>query len=281
MYARGNDKQNVFIDTKDRLRWERLLHEGLQQYNHQAHAYCWMTNHVHAVIQAGEKPISRFVGSLLSRYAKYFNKKTGRTGHVFERRHGELLVNDDRYLLELVRYIHQNPLNAGMVKQIDDYRWCSHHTYLGTRRTPWLITDKVLSIFGLDRRSAIRQYVDFVYEKQPAEVIEQIERGSAIDQRALGDDAWLREVLRRWEAEPEFENLDQLIGEVCRRNCITETQLASRSRSHLNARLRAEIARVAMDLGLATMTEIARRFGRSPPTLSNAVARLRNKSFSK
>lgn len=83
--ARGNDRQDIFLDDDDRLRWEQLLREGLDRHGHRIHAYCWMTNHVHVAIQAGKKPLARFMGSLLSRYAKEFNRKTGRSGHVFER----------------------------------------------------------------------------------------------------------------------------------------------------------------------------------------------------
>jgi putative transposase len=277
VYARGNGKQDIFLDSDDRLRWEQLLRKGLQQHNHQVHAYCWMTNHVHIAIQAGEKPLSRFIGSLLSRYAKEFNRKTGRSGHVFERRHGAILVQDNSYLLELVRYIHQNPQRAGIVNGIGDYRWSSHHAYMGNARTHWLSPDTVLSLFGPNLRLARRQYVEFVGEKQPPSVVEKIRNGSIADNRALGDETWLNEVLRRADAKPEFESLDQLIDEVCDRNGVTEIQLASPSHSHANARLRAEIALVAMDFGLATMTEIARRFRRSLPVVSSAVSRLRSK----
>ncbi len=273
--ARGNGKQDIFLDDRDRLLWEKMLGIGLQKHNHQIHAYCWMTNHVHIAIRAGEKPLAKFMSTLLSRYAKVFNLKTTRSGHVFERRYRAILVKESDYLMELVRYIHHNPLRAGIVGNVSDYRWSSHHAYMGKSRAPWLNTVVVLSLFGPNRHSARHQYVEFIGEEQPPSVIEQIRVGSTLDHRAFGDDEWLQEVLNVANSKPEFESLKQLIDMVCDQNAVTEDQLASKSRSRTNARLRAQIALVASDLGIATITEIARRFGRSQPVISRAVDRLR------
>lgn len=276
VYARGNGKQDIFLDSYDRLHWEKLLSEGLQRHNHYVHAYCWMTNHIHIAIQAGEKPLSRFIGTLLSRYAKGFNRKRRRSGHVFERRHGEILVKDDSYLLELVRYIHQNPKRAGIVSRVNDYKWSSHHAYVGNMQIPWLKTESILSLFGSNIDSARRHYLDFVGEEQPKLIADQVRNGSTIDYRLLGDDMWLYDVLRRTDITRDFDSVDQVIDKICRQNNVTETILASPSRSRTNARIRAEIALVATDLGLASMTEIARRFGRSIPVVSKGVRRLRD-----
>ena len=272
--ARGNDRQDIFFDDDDRLRWEQLLCEGLDRHGHRIHAYCWMTNHVHVAIQAGKKPLARFMGSLLSRYAKEFNRKTGRSGHVFERRYRAILVQEDNYLLELVRYIHQNPQRAGIVEKIRDYRWSSHRAYAGTDRPPWLRTDLVFSQFSPNLQSAIHRYLDFVGEKQSLSVTELLRAGLADDHRTLGDDVWVKEVLEDSSHKLEIESLDELIARVCQQNDVTEAQLASRSRSRTNAKLRAEIALVATKNGIASVTEVARRFRRSQPVISRALNRL-------
>ena len=277
VYARGNGKQDIFFTSNDRLRWEQLLRDGLQRYNHLLHAYCWMTNHVHVAIQAGEEPLARFIGTLLSRYAKGFNRKTGRSGHLFERRYGAKLVKDDSYLLELVRYIHQNPLRAGIARRVGDYSWCSHHVYSGVKRKSWITTDTVLSLFGRDIRSARRRYVAFIGDKQPLSVVDEIEKNSSLDPGNPAGNAWHHKVLQS-AAATRFESLDELIENVCRKNNVTEAQLTSPSRSRSNARLRAEIASVAMNLRLATVTEVAQRFGRSQPALSRTIGRLRKTS---
>lgn len=183
-------------------------------------------------------------------------------------------MQEDNYLLELVRYIHHNPQRAGIVEKIRDYRWSSHHAYAGTAQPPWLRTDLVFSQFSPNIQSAIHRYLDFVGEKQSSSVTELLRGGLADDHRALGDDAWLKEVLEDSDPKLEIESLDQLIARVCLRNDVTEVQLASRSHSHTNAKLRAEIALVATKYGIATVTEIARRFRRSQPVISRAMNRL-------
>lgn len=277
VYARGNGKQDIFFTSNDRLRWEQLLRDGLQRYNHLLHAYCWMTNHVHVAIQAGQEPLARFIGTLLSRYAKGFNRNMGRSGHLFERRYGAKLVKDDSYLLELVRYIHQNPIRAGIVTRVSDYKWCSHHVYSGMKRQSWITTDTVLSLFGRDVRSARQQYVAFIGDKQPLSVVDEIEKSSSSDPGDREGNAWHHKVLQCAVAT-QFESLDELIDNVCRINNITEAELASPSRSRSNAKLRAEIAWAAMTSRLATVTQVAQRFGRSQPALSRTIGHLRKES---
>jgi putative transposase len=91
--------------------------DGLRRYGHRLHAYCWMTNHVHLAIQAGVDSLSRFMNFTASGYARATNRKLGRCGHLFERRYRAILVQEDSYLKELVRYIHCNPVRAGIVDE--------------------------------------------------------------------------------------------------------------------------------------------------------------------
>jgi REP element-mobilizing transposase RayT len=135
---RGNGRQTIFFDADDRRRWESLIEEGVSRYAHRIHAYCWMTNHVHLAIQCHDIPLSKFMGFVASRYARSTNKKINRSGHLFERRHRAILVQADSYLKELIRYIHQNPLRAGMVDDLTDYQWSSHLAYLQGKQPNWL-----------------------------------------------------------------------------------------------------------------------------------------------
>ena len=113
---RGNGRQAVFFDAEDHEQWQLILYQGLTRYRHRLHAYCWMTNHVHMAIQAGAEPLDGFMGFVASRYARILNRKTGRPGHLFERRYRAILVQQDTYLKELLRYIHLNPVRARMVE---------------------------------------------------------------------------------------------------------------------------------------------------------------------
>ena len=109
---RGNDRQAIYFSRADRRRWMRLLGEGIDRYRCRVHAYCWMTNHVHMAVQVSDVPLHRLMHWLAMTYSRQTNQRLGRTGHLFERRYRSKLVDADSYLLELVRYIHLNPVKA-------------------------------------------------------------------------------------------------------------------------------------------------------------------------
>jgi hypothetical protein len=124
-----------------------------------------MTNHIHIAIQVGETPLSRIMQNLSLRYTTWINRRMNRSGHLFQRRYKAVLVDADSYLLELVAYIHLNPVRAAMVTSPEEYRWSSHTAYLGTGIVPWLTTEQVLTMFGARRGLAVKQFSQFVGER--------------------------------------------------------------------------------------------------------------------
>ncbi|MEM7283046.1 MAG: transposase, partial [Pseudomonadota bacterium] len=138
---RGNNRAPIFRQTEDRASWEALLSSGLKQYECSLHSYCWMTNHVHLAIQINEVPLGRLIRWLCTQYARWFNKKYERTGHLFERRHRAMYVLSEEYMTTLVRYIHRNPLEGKLVRDPIDYEWSSHRDYICGSRHTWLTTD--------------------------------------------------------------------------------------------------------------------------------------------
>ncbi len=272
---RGNGRADIFFEDGDRERWQSLIHKGLDRYGHRLHAYCWMTNHVHMLLQAGDLPLAGFIGALASTYARSINKRNNRVGHLFERRYRASLVQQDAYLLEVVRYIHLNPVRAHMVDSPDGYPWSSHHAYLGRPRPPWLTTDFVLSCFApsFDRaRTAYRRFFASDEIQLPNSVSEQLSRLSPSDDQWIGNDNWKA----RTGDQTSTRCLDELVEDICSRFNVTKTQLQSRSRSRLHSTIRAEIALAAVDEGVATITDVARLFGRAHSGLSRAVNRLRD-----
>jgi DNA-binding transcriptional ArsR family regulator len=238
-----------------------------------------MTNHVHMAVQAGTEPLAGFICLVASKYAKAFNRKSGRTGHLFERRYRAILIQEDSYLRELVRYIHLNPVRAKIVRNGSDYPWSSHHAYTGGACPRWLTTEQVLAQFGPTRQSARRHYVKFMGQQQPASVIRLLRAGVNKNDRVLGDDNWRSAVLNEFELKDErrLKSLDDIVREKCGQHSVTEAELAAPSRARQLARIRAEIALEATELGAASVTQIAQRFGRSQPALSRAVNSLRDK----
>ncbi|MDO4404594.1 MAG: transposase [Atopobiaceae bacterium] len=127
--ARGTGQQIIFEDDADRRRFLEFLKGETKVGELELYAWCLMSNHVHLLVHATLEALALGMRHLLSSYAAYFNRKTGRVGHLFQDRFRSEPVNDDAYLLTLVRYIHQNPVKAGLAK-VDEYRWSSYREYL-------------------------------------------------------------------------------------------------------------------------------------------------------
>jgi REP element-mobilizing transposase RayT len=118
---RGNGGQTIFFDDKDRTRFCFLVQEGIERFGHRIHAFCLMSNHVHLAIQVGEVSLSRILQNLSFRYTRWVNGRQSRTGHLFQGRYKAVLVDADIYLQVLTRYIHLNPVRAGIVKEPEAY----------------------------------------------------------------------------------------------------------------------------------------------------------------
>lgn len=182
---RGNGGQPVFFSDADRCRFYLLLQEGTARFDYQVHGFCLMGNHVHIALQVGNVPLSKSMQNLSFRYTHWINQHQKRFGHLFQGRYRALLVDKDSYLLELVRYIHLNPVRTGLVKHPADYPWSGHRAYLNLETIPWLSTDWVLSQLGGTARSARQRYERFVAEGVGLEQQSSFHRGSEADPRML------------------------------------------------------------------------------------------------
>ena len=112
---RGNARQDVFLTPSDRAYFYALLAEGVVRFGYRVHAFCLMSNHLHLALQAGDSALSAGMQNLSFRYTRYLNARLGRVGHVFQGRFKAYLVDQDRYGLALVRYLHLNSVRAGLV----------------------------------------------------------------------------------------------------------------------------------------------------------------------
>ncbi len=155
-----------------------------------------MSNHVHMLIQVSEVPLSKLIQNLSFRHASYINKKLSRKGHLFQGRYKAILVDAENYLHELVRYIHLNPVRAGVARNPQDYKWSGHQCYLGITRKSWLTVEYVLSQYSKGESTAQRRYKKFVLEGLNEEYRREFHHGSA-EGRLLGNDKFIEEVLER------------------------------------------------------------------------------------
>src|SRR5712672_2821384 len=128
---RGNHREALFDAPADRYSLNEIVIDVLQRFDARLHAYCWMTNHLHALVQIGDLPLGKIMQRITMRFSRHRHKALRTTGHLFERRYKAWLVDVDSYFLTLVRYIHLNPVEAGMVRDPAEYLYSSHRAYLG------------------------------------------------------------------------------------------------------------------------------------------------------
>jgi REP element-mobilizing transposase RayT len=159
---RGNHQEPLFATEGDRVYLNALMDDVVGRFGLRVFAYCWMTNHLHLAVRVGETPLGPPMQRLARAYSRYVHRNTGRLGHLFERRYRAILVDADAYLLALVRYIHLNPVVAGMTRDPTRYPWSSHRDYLGRPTVPWVDTAFVLGMFPEGSRTPRSRYEQFV-----------------------------------------------------------------------------------------------------------------------
>lgn len=233
--TRGNQKQNVFQDTDDYSRYLTILSAYKEKYGFILHAFVLMSNHLHLLIETPGPPLSKIMQGINQSYTMYFNKKYGTVGHLFQGRYKAILCDRDRYQLCLVKYIHLNPVRAGIVAAPEEYRWSSHQYYLlPHNKTGPIDTEAVFAIFSEDRGSAYSLYRAFMEANTS---IPREEVYATVEQRILGDEHFVEKVLKESIAkdqatrrEREF-SLEQIAGAIEGVHGISLDGIRSRSKS--------------------------------------------------
>ena len=271
--VRGNHRQDLFVTPEDRLVLNTIVAEALEYYTARVHAFCWMTNHWHLLVQIGVVELGPLMQRIESRYARYRNRQLHTTGHQFERRHSARLVETDLYFITLLRYIHWNPVKAGMVTQPRDYEWSSHRAYLGLAQVKWLTTDFGLSLFGSTSDVAIDSYRFLMNQTMNASEESMIEQPNPHDRRVLGSDEFI-ESLPTVRFKPRSSlTLDELVLQVCDARGVTTEDIRSSCKAPHLSQVRAEIARLAIDSRIASLSEVARLLNRTHSALSRLLHR--------
>ena len=239
--ARGIEGADIFRTDEDRMTsWipsaKQCKAESLKVY-----AWALIPNHIHLLVRTGNRPIFASMRKILTGYVVRFNRRHQRQGHLFQNRYKSILCEDDPYLLELTRYIHLNPLRAGIVrtlKELDRYPWTGHSAILGVLKREWQDTGEILRNFGGRRDIAVGKYVSFMKEgilrgKRPelvgggllrsvggwSEVGSMRKRGTgmASDARILGEGGFVERVIAEAEArERETLRLRRRVPELSR-----------------------------------------------------------------
>ena len=135
---RSNNRQRIFFDEDNFNYFLKILEQSVEKFDHSCLCYYLMTNHVHLVVHVRDDSLSKVMQNINYRYARWFNKKLNRIGHLFQGRYRSLEIQNEVYLINLCRYIHFNPVSAKIVIYPGDYCWSSHHYYSADHSVEWI-----------------------------------------------------------------------------------------------------------------------------------------------
>ncbi len=260
--ARGNQRQEIFLDDTDRLNWLTLLAKTCERFNWICYAYCLMSNHYHLVLETPDGNLSKGMRQLNGVYTQNFNRRHLRVGHVFQGRYTSILVEKDNYLLELCRYVELNPVRAKMVKVAEKWPWSSFLAKIGRApQPPWLFCEVILSYFAMNKVKARKSYGEFVN----AGIQEPSIWGKLQNQIFLGDESFIN---RHQEFLSDPSDLSEIPSP--QRNPPIKPLSFFKS-EYPSSR---EAIAYAYLSGHYSMKEIGRYFGVHYSTVSRAVKRL-------
>jgi REP-associated tyrosine transposase len=255
---RGNRKQEIFRFECDYSHLDLLVAASLERYSSEVHAYCWMPNHLHLLMRVGDVPLHRSIHYFAMMYAKYFNFCYGHVGHLFQGRYKSKLVSSDAYFLALLRYIHRNPVEAGLVERVEQYRFSSMQTYLNLANAHWLNQSVSLQYFSRDR-NRFRRFV--------SASVESFDPWSTIEQHELAP------IKTDAESDTNWQNFDAILAAACSLFGVSSSELQGASTRRDLTLARCWISREAQRSNIATLSTTASYFNRSPAALSKSMKR--------
>lgn len=156
---RGINRQSIFEDDEDYIRFLQTLEQYKDKCGYEMYAYCLMGNHMHLLLKIGEDPLEQVIRRICGSYVYWYNWKYQRIGNLFQDRFKSEPVEDEKYLLIVQRYIHQNPIKAGLVRKIEEYKWSSYREYKS--KTKVVDVNFTLNIFNNDREKAIKSFIEY------------------------------------------------------------------------------------------------------------------------
>ncbi len=312
--ARGIEKREIFRSDADREDFVDRLAKLAPETGTAIYAWSLMPNHFHLLARSGPEGLSRFMRRLQTGYAGAFNRRYQRSGHLYQDRFKSIMVEEDKYLLELLRYVHLNPLRAGLVRTVrslDSYPWSGHAVLVGKREAPWQDTEQVLLQFGRARGRAVRAYRQFISDgvslrsdvlevpgdqrraiaedRQGPESRARREREAEGNEKALGRARFLgksREGRGRGKGESGkrggtdmVKELDEVLRRVGKERGLRPEAIRGPSRAREVSEARARVAHDAVLILELPGTEVARYLSVSSAAVSQMVNRAAKKKL--
>jgi len=303
--VRGIERRKIFDDDVDRINFLDRLGKVLLETDTKCFSWALIPNHFHLLLRTGACPLSTVMRRLLTGHAMYYNRCHHRSGQLFQNRYKSILCQEDTYLLELVRYIHLNPIRAKLVtdiKSLDKYSFCGHAVIMGKRNKDWQDDGYVLKLFDSKRSTARRRYKIFVQKgiqegKRPDltggglirssggwSVLKSLRRAnihSKSDERMLGDSDFVESVLkvadeaieRKYYLKSKGYNTDKLSDRVANIFSINPEDIFQPGKQPVKVKARSLFCYWAVrELGF-TMANLAPMLNISQPAVSMSVQR--------
>ena len=230
---RGNERKDIFIDEEDKGKFIKIVFKKKADDAFKLYAFCIMDNHVHLVIKEQNEPISRIVKKITTSYAYYFNAKYKRVGHLFQDRYKSETIEDEPYLLSVIRYVHNNPEKADITKK-EKYKWSSYSNYIDIlnhhREIPEI--KEILELFSSDIEKALKEFIHYSNEYEEKNFLEMKETiKSEIDEENVNEyiNGYLKsknlkkEDLKRREHNKQKEDL---IQQLIKRSNLSKRKIA-------------------------------------------------------
>ncbi len=294
--SRGIEQRDIFVDQKDYTDFLTRFEQGLERTGSKCFAFCLLPNHFHLLILRGHRPLAELMRRLMIGYAVRFNLRYNRSGHLFQNRYKAILCDRDSYFLELIAYIHLNPLRAGLVpdlRRLREYRWCGHSTLMGKNIHKFLARKDILAEFGSHLRSAMQKYESFVSDRantfkagdlsgrglikslRGVESSEHrelwVQEGTEMsDERILGRGHFVESVLRKAACgENKKVPLEELIAEVEKKWGVKFEEIASKSQTRRVVKARAMYCHLAKERCGMSGTQLMKQLNLTSGAISN------------
>jgi putative transposase len=303
--VRGIERRKIFEDDTDRVNFLDRLGKVLSETGTKCFAWTLIPNHFHLLLRTGAYPISTVMRRLLTGHAMNFNRRHRRSGRLFQNRYKSILCQENTYLLELVRYIHLNPIRTGLVadiKVLDKYPFCGHSVIMGKKKKDWQDDTYVLKLFDKKRTTARRRYKMFVQKgiqegKRPEltggglirssggwSVIKTFRRANIhfkSDERILGDSDFVEKVLKdaneslegRYHLKSKGYDIDKLSDKVAKIFSIKPEEIFQPGKQPIKVKARSLFCYWAVREFGFTMADLALKLNISQPAVSISVRR--------
>lgn len=303
--CRGIEKREIITDDKDKNNFVERMGSIADKTGTSVYAWALLTNHAHILLRSGLNGISDFMRKLLTGYAIVYNRRHSRHGYLFQNRYKSIICEEENYLLELVRYIHLNPIRAGMVKtieELDTYPYSGHSVIIGATIHKWQDRGYVLSQFGSKEGRAKKEYKRFVEAgigqgHRPeliggglvrsqggwSQVISMRRRGveENSDERILGSGEFVEKIIAEAEEQQSrlitgasvLKKVKETIRSICKEEGIKATEIKGGSRRRQTSRIRKRIAKELIEIYGISMATIARETGVTTTAISKMLVK--------